>query len=146
MDACIFQDSGTSRLHPAIRITALWTSSYYQKGTHSQSWATPALILRSFLVRGRFPESSLCLSLRLSAGIPWPARSCVAGARRPHGAPAHLRQLFPVGGFGARSHSEVRLCSCMACSPYFVHNVIFRVTVTRWPSGKFPLFFSEAST
>lgn len=91
VDACIFQELRYLQTSPAIRITALWTSSYYQRHTLAVLGYTCRLFARPCEAA---PESSLCFTPP-QCGILWPARPATR-ARRPMELPAHLLQLFPL--------------------------------------------------
>lgn len=115
VDCCAVQDI---RYHDTTSPSALllWTSSYYQKGTHSQASGAPALIPCSVLDGGTTSQRALSpLRRRLLLGIPpphsWlPGRTSAGGALSPRDAPPG-QQLQ-----NGRSPQKARLCSRMAWS------------------------------
>lgn len=101
--------------------------------------------LNSSPSRARPLSRELSVSPHPPQRILWPARLRRSGSAA-HGAPGPPTAALPHWRLNKESLGGATL-PCMACSPYFVHNVIFRVIRPVGPSGSFlSLFFSEAST
>lgn len=140
------QDIRYSRHHLPSASHLCGQAAITKKGIHFRPCAASALMLCSFLLVGATSQRAPCISPSACVpGISWPARRLILGP------PPQAELRSPTNGSSSvssfRTGSRLRRhdCSCMACGFYFVHNVISSYCDC-WPSRKFLLFFSEAST